>query len=591
MQMKCDKLMQDALNLHIDPEARAALNAMRKPAISGYTTKEGVGIDINSKLETALAKINSQNPMGKSGFTSPYMDKESLYKKLIKEGVSRKEIAFGLEGMLEKTSISGRDKKLLKILSAEERRKLGIGNKDSDKVFLDKVQDKAESTRPKIEKISNDYNAYTYNLQGQNNPTYEVRGLKLPNSKKIGSPGHFPEEGLIGWSRSYVGTQPGIDGKVLRLDEFQSDWAQDPKIQQALGDFPIDHNDFKKLMIVDGLDRTLNEGLDTMVIPITRTLNNLVGTKEVSQAYRDLNIGILPKIRKELEKSELLLDIKHVKRDTDNINYHDFEVSLYNNKEVRDNIRDDFRNRIDIIADGDRVNKDIIKIALLELTSSGKATTAELKSLKKQVEDIKAEVEEAFVLKLKDKASREFGAKLPKGYTAEGMPTPKKFIELKKVLEDRTKLGYQLDDTTKLYLGDLDMLERDTQNKYFPDFAEKGEGSVGQIKKMLADPYVQSREDEGTLQAISRALTDQSYVQSKQGAIPYDTIIDNLRISPYDNVADIEEMYSYYKELIPDLPEFYKSPGKFKKYRWDALSVAGTLGLGEAYSKLQEQAN
>lgn len=55
--MKCDKLLNDALNLHIDQESRAALNAMRKPAVSGYTPKEGVGIDINSKLETALEKI------------------------------------------------------------------------------------------------------------------------------------------------------------------------------------------------------------------------------------------------------------------------------------------------------------------------------------------------------------------------------------------------------------------------------------------------------------------------------------------------------------------------------------------------------
>ena len=31
--------------------------------------------------------------------------------------------------------------------------------------------------------------------------------------------------------------------------------------------------------------------------------------------------------------------------------------------------------------------------------------------------------------------------------------------------------------------------------------------------------------------------------------------------------------------------------GQGFKYRWDALSVAGALGLGEAYSKLQEQAN
>ena len=216
---------------------------------------------------------------------------------------------------------------------------------------------------------------YTYDMQGQNNPTYQIRGLKSYNTKESGAPNHFPrEKGLLGWSRSYIGTQPGIEGKVLRLDEFQSDWAQDPKIRESLGDFPIDHNDFKKLMIVDGLDRTLKEGLDTMVIPITRTLNNLVGTKEVSQAYRDLNIGILPKIRQELEKSGLLLDIKHVKRDT----------------------------------------------------------------------GIKNEVEEAFVLKLKDKAGRDFGAKLPKGYTAEGIPTQEKFIELKKALEDKAKLGYKL---------------------------------------------------------------------------------------------------------------------------------------------------
>lgn len=132
------------------------------------------------------------------------------------------------------------------------------------------------------------------------------------------------------------------------------------------------------------------------------------------------------------------------------------------------------------------------------------------------------------------------------------------------------------------------MLELDTINKYFPDFNEKGEGSVGQIKKMLADPYVQSREDEDTLEAISRALTDQPYVLSKQGAIPYDAIIDNLRMSPYDKVADIEDMYKYYSEIISDFPEFFKSPGKFKQYRWDALSVAAALGLGEAYSKLQE---
>lgn len=598
MQMKCDKLMQDALNLHIDPEARAALNAMRKPAISGYTPKEGVGIDINSKLETALEKIRKQSPMGKSGFNFPYMDKESLYKKLIKEGVSRKEIAFGLEGMLEKTSISDRDKKLLKILSAEERRKLGIGNKDSDKVFLDKVQDKAESTRPKIEKISSDYNAYTYNLQGQNNPTYAVRGLKLPNSKKIGSPGHFPEKGLIGWSRSYIGTQPGIDGKVLRLDEFQSDWAQNPGLKKDIGELPIDHNDFKKIMIVDGIDRAIKNNLDTIVIPITRTSNNLAGTKEVSQNYLDLQKGILPKIRQELDRAGLKLDVKKVSKKSDNIDYNTFETKLMEMDGLDEFTRDSFRNLVDDVADDYGYTKDTLKKALSTIRDRGdRLHIHSIKKIEEQIEKATFSEEEAWVLKVSDKSGKLLFNNIKEANRGKfGEAQGPLLKELKAKLYSRTKSIDELPEDARVMLPYLDELSDTTIDTFFPEYSKTGFTTPRQIKALLADPEVNARESEDILQDIRRATKYKEHVLDKKGsAHNLDSIQDNLSLGDTEEsyIKNGLDEYEYYRNQFSDFPEFYKATAvpNGKKYRWDALSVAGTLGLGEAYSKLQEQAN
>ena len=60
--MKCNILLKEAINDSIvSPEERAALNAAKPKAVSGYSPKTGVGIDINSKLNTALNKIIKAN--------------------------------------------------------------------------------------------------------------------------------------------------------------------------------------------------------------------------------------------------------------------------------------------------------------------------------------------------------------------------------------------------------------------------------------------------------------------------------------------------------------------------------------------------
>ena len=64
--MKCNILLKEAINGSIvSLEERAALNAAKPKAVSGYTPKVGVGIDINSKLETALEKIKQTHTQDK----------------------------------------------------------------------------------------------------------------------------------------------------------------------------------------------------------------------------------------------------------------------------------------------------------------------------------------------------------------------------------------------------------------------------------------------------------------------------------------------------------------------------------------------
>jgi len=63
--MKCNILLKEAIDGSIvSPEERAALNAAKPKAVSGYTPKTGVGIDINSKISTAINKISKANTRG-----------------------------------------------------------------------------------------------------------------------------------------------------------------------------------------------------------------------------------------------------------------------------------------------------------------------------------------------------------------------------------------------------------------------------------------------------------------------------------------------------------------------------------------------
>ena len=93
--MKCNILLKEAIDGSIvSPEERVALNAMRKPAISGYTPKEGIGIDINSKLMTALEKIKQTHTRDKTG--NAQFRPETIRKLLQREGVSKGEIETSL---------------------------------------------------------------------------------------------------------------------------------------------------------------------------------------------------------------------------------------------------------------------------------------------------------------------------------------------------------------------------------------------------------------------------------------------------------------------------------------------------------------
>jgi len=594
--MKCDKLMQDALNLHIDPEARAAINAMRKPAVSGYTPKEGVGIDINSKLVTALNKIMKHE--NSSMFGSPYMKKESLYKRLTNEGVSKKEIDLYIGDLLNREVLTHREKQLIKMLTPQERAKLGLGIERTtlgrDKVYVSEALKKAEAKKLQVKTISdNKFNSITYDGQGMHNSTYEVRGLVMPGSKVGGSPGHFPSEnGLIGWSRSYVGTQPGIDGKVLRLDEFQSDWAQNPDLLNDLGDLPIDHNDFKKLMIVDGIDRAMLNGLDTIVIPITRTSNNLVGTEKVSQNYLDLQKGILPKIRQQLDKKGLKLEFKKITQDVidNDIILERFHKALYSS-DIDQFKAGHFMNIVEDTMD-DKPIENMKDFLYKTLDRMGEAFTPEEEELVFQlIKDIpeKFTGNEAWVLKIADKTGRAV-SNAPTGYSSIGLATGNKYEEMLKDLKKLSRPLAEMPNDTKvmIWLDDIpeEILSSVLNNR--ANYDRTGEATVGELKRLLAFKEKIPANIYNRLEAS--VIEDSGYIKTKSGdAIGYDIALDNIDNSM--TIDEVEDAYLYFKDVIPGFPEFFRKPSnqKAQKIRWDALSIATALGLGEAYSKLQKE--
>lgn len=289
--MKCNILLKEAIDGSIvSPEERAALNAAKPKAVSGYSPKTGVGIDINSKLETALTKINKQHGMAIN--KEPMFRPETIRKLLQREGVSNKEIDFKLGELLE-----GKEKiSILDIMDEAHAKRLYI-----------------QDTKTQFQ----NYAHYTYNKQGLTTSDYQVRHLMGD-----GMPGglvndHFTElEGSRGWARQYPGKyfENGKTKEAWRLDEIQSDLFQTTppnQMKELIKLTGVDYPDVKKILIVDALDQAIKHGYDTMVIPITRSANYLTGSINVSNIYRDLNTGILPKIRKELDKVDLKLDIKH----------------------------------------------------------------------------------------------------------------------------------------------------------------------------------------------------------------------------------------------------------------------------------------
>lgn len=89
-------------------------------------------------------------------------------------------------------------------------------------------------------------------------------------------------KGSYGWARQYIGRQPGIKDDVWRLDEVQSDVFQKPDVLEALktdlGELGMNYIQLKKMLIVDAIDQAIKHDLDKVVIPITRSTNNLVGS-------------------------------------------------------------------------------------------------------------------------------------------------------------------------------------------------------------------------------------------------------------------------------------------------------------------------
>ena len=290
--MKCNILLKEAINGSIvSPEERAALNAAKPKAVSGYSPKTGVGIDINSKLETALTKIAKQ--YGGSINKEPMFRPETIRKLLQREGVSNKEVEF----------------KLGEILQSNE--KLSIFD------IIDEAQNKRIYVEDKVADAYT-YAGYTYNKQGLDNEDYQVRHLIGEGIPENLENAHFEDiKGSRGWAREYPGkhSENGELREVWRLDEIQSDIFQEASKKQSkelIKLTGVDYTDVKKILIVDALDQAIKHGFDTVVIPITRSANYLTGSTDVSKIYRDLNTGILPKIRKELDREGLKLDIKHV---------------------------------------------------------------------------------------------------------------------------------------------------------------------------------------------------------------------------------------------------------------------------------------
>lgn len=310
---------------------------LMKDALDNY-----LGIDMRYKLDDTLASL------GKQKFSA-----KQLEGYLLKKGVSPKEIKQS--GIFD----SFRDDN--RALSAEDW--LGMSGRQ-----------KVDTFRVAPEDVG--YSGTTLDGKGVETDTYRemLSTVKAPKSNKPDTP-HFSDEispikSLLGWRRTHV---QELEGKpILVLNEFQSDWAQTERagrgtfesnplsnypsaavqrlikvegltekeitnpdfmaerldtwldrgfISQAnikegadsiVADFPMSEVKHHQFQIVGAIDDALKQGIDTIVIPIDRAKNDLMGSSGVTKFYESLNKKVLPDIRSKLEKQGMRIKVDKV---------------------------------------------------------------------------------------------------------------------------------------------------------------------------------------------------------------------------------------------------------------------------------------
>lgn len=578
--MKCNKLFKEAFEKLVDsdPALREQLNAARKKT-SGYEPKPGEGIDINSKMSTAIAKIIKTQPGGEAASFKP----ESLRNMLLAEGVSKDEIALLTKNLLDKPSLSARDKQLLKILSPDEAKRMGLSTNSNNRVAISEVLKSIEANKIEFREMSKQYPDITYKEQGSENPSYKVTGI-YGKGIEGQTAGHFPEserEGLLGWNRVHTGDYK--DGKALYLNEFQSDWAQNPNLQTENGEFPIDHTKFKKLAVVQALDTAINRGLDTMVIPIERTKNNLVGSENITKIYEGLGDTILPSIRKELDKQGLAITHKRVVVDGDA--FHEIKIvpkaGQANNK-YHPNFRDDVGSFVELDAlDLPRgYNSTLreleegatIQIAGKEFTNDDILDYNDTVTISKRL----AEALGAKIPQLRQVAKDIFYKDVQRNY--EGKAIGKGMTVLKDELNSMVKAAKDLNSNTNHAHLIENMLELDEISSEARDM----------LMAIDTHKVINKQEFNAILDNIPGlreslpdfVLNERAWLDTVNGGmIRSDAVLDGVAYSIDD--------YNYYKELIPNLPEFYKPKSDSVKVRWDMLGVIGGLGLSSEYEALE----
>lgn len=552
--MKCNILLKEAINGSIvSPEERAALNAAKPKAVSGYSPKTGVGIDINSKLSTALNKIikaNTRGPESETMFFKP----ETIKKLLEREGVSAGEIEGSIGDILRS------DKYL-----------------ENGKISIDTLAGAARMRNLKVTDETKQgylYNDITYNSQGMiPDSKYSIRHLRGETGREAWQ-NHFENVvNSFGWSRQYEGIMDGR--KVWRLDEVQSDFFQNQP-PEYLKDFTartgVSYNDVKKILIVDALDQAIKHGHDTMVIPITRSANYLTGSTDVSKIYRDLNTGILPKIRKELDREGLKLDIKHVIGKETEVPVDEAVRALIGNPKILHEesaykYARGYLENMDLVLPADIddlvVNLRNMKKRDLQKFSNDNEDRVSDRFIK-TLQEVKKELfnPESFVITIKDKSGKPaIGLSYNSFKQSVINMADEKGIIASPVKEKGVRLSMLLEalDPNKLLDSRLNAYE--------------------QFKKLIPNlPPLQAIDLTKFREELYKIDTIPS--KQKRGVLSY--LDDASKIGP----EKVKQMYEDFKRKIPDLPDIY-TLGMPTKYRWDALSILSALGLGEAYKNLK----